>query len=71
MRIEKNAVKFPTVNIYVYICMYVCMYILERERVCLNVHGAERQRENLKQFPHSAWSPMPGLTPCPWDNDLS
>ena len=35
----------------------------------------ERERiwewENLKQAPWSAWSPMRGLVPWPWDHDLS
>ena len=30
-----------------------------------------RERENLKQAPHSVWSLKLGLIPQPWDHDLS
>ena len=32
--------------------------------------GREKERENLKQAPHSARSLMQGLIPWPWDHDL-
>ena len=30
----------------------------------------KREREKLKQTPHSTWSLMQGSTPQPWDHDL-
>ena len=33
--------------------------------------GQEGERKNRKRAPHSAWGPMRGLIPQPWEHDLS
>ena len=42
----------------------------EREHVSRG-EGQEGERKNRKRAPHSAWSPMRGLIPQPWERDLS
>ena len=52
-----------------YLVFYFIIYMKERERA--GKRGRERERESLKQVPHSAWSPMQSSLPQCWDRDLS
>ena len=49
------------------------LFYFQRERAQAGERWREREgeRENLKQVPHSAQSPMGNLNPWPWDHDLS
>ena len=58
-----------------FLSFFFLIFILEREYPCApagergsGVGG--RERGNLKQAPHSVWSPTQGSIPRPWDRDL-
>ena len=52
-------------------CAVFFFFFNLRERECELGTGAEKERENLKQTPRSAWSPTWGSIPRPWAHDLS
>ena len=52
--------------------MLIYIFLFERGRECKQGDGQrEREREDLKQTPRSAWSPTRGSIPWPLDHDPS
>ena len=63
----------PTLDLsfFAFLVIYLFIYLFIWERESVQVGEGDWGRENPKQAPRSARSPIQGLIPQPWDHDLS